>query len=138
MGDTVDLVYVGDPPVIDEITRFMLAEGMVHPEAAAVLRGAEMHRCTAVEGVDKRYVDPEYFGTSKQYIFGPSTFVVAVEKEDVDKIRGSASGHQWRVVGDPLEDFILPEHTLRVVDEILVGGTPDSRMNKSDLAKLFR
>lgn len=138
MSNTVDMVYVGDPPVIDEITRFMLAEGKVHPEAAAVLRGAEMHRCTAVVGIDKRYVDPEYFGTSRRYIFGPDTFVVAVEKEDVDKIKGSSSGHQWRIVGDPLEDFILPEHTLRMVDEIVVGGTPDAKMKQSDLALLFR
>jgi hypothetical protein len=138
MDDTVDMVYVGDPPVLDEITRFMLATGQIHPEAAAVLRGAEVYRSTAIPGIDKRLVDPEYFGTSRQYVFGPVNFTVAVEKRDVDKIKGSTSGHQFKVVGDPMEDFVLPEPGLRIIDEIEVGATEGTRATRSDLQKLFR
>jgi len=121
IDDTVDIEYVGDPPVIDEIMRYRMAVGELPLDAAAVLRGAEMDRCTAFPEVDVRVIDPEYFGTSRQYTFGPHTFVTAVERQDVDKILGSSSGHQFRIVGDPMNDVVLPRQPFRFVNDLEVN-----------------
>jgi hypothetical protein len=63
-------------------------------------------------------VDPEYFGTSRPYVWGPKTFVVAVDEPDVDKILGSASGHQFRRVGEDGVQVIIPPSNFVLVDEV--------------------
>jgi hypothetical protein len=131
--DTVPIEYVGDPPVIDEIMQFRLARGEFLPEAEAIIRQAEMERCTAIKGIDKRQVDPEYFGTSRQYIFGPLDYVVDVERRDVDKIMGSASGHQFRRVGDPINDLVLPRQPFRFVDEFTLTGADGAKRIDGDV-----
>lgn len=133
----VDIEYIGDPPVIDEIMKYRMTIGEIPPDAAAVIRGAEQTRCTAVQGIDIRVIDPEWFGTSQRYVFGPSNFIVGVEPEDVDKILGSASGHQFRRVGDPLNDIYLPRQPFRFVDGVDIGGADGARMKYSDLQKLY-
>ena len=115
---SVDIEFVGDPPMLDDITRLRIAMGDLPHFAAEVLRDAEASRVQAVKGVTKRIVDPEYFGTSRQYVFGPSVFIVAVEARDVDKIMGSSSGHQFRIVGDPGNDVIRPAPNVMLVSTL--------------------
>ena len=115
---TVDIEFVGDPPLMDDITRLRIQTGEIPPSAARILRLAEQDMVKAVKHVTKRVVDPEYFQTSRQYVFGPLDFVVAVEKEDVDKILGSESGHQFRLVGaEPEFQIVKPNTGLVLVDE---------------------
>lgn len=118
MLDTVDIVYVGDPPVLDEITKLRIAMGEVHPEAATIMRAAEAQRLTAIPGIDRRIVDADSFGTSRDYVFGPDNFVVAVEMQDVDKILGSRDEHQFRRVGDPVNEIVRPNANIIMVSEI--------------------
>lgn len=133
----VDIEYIGDPPVIDEIMKYRMAIGEIPADSAAVIRGAEQIRCTAVKGIDRRVVDPEWFGTSQKYVFGPDDYIVGVEPEDVDKILGSASGHQFRRVGDPLNEIYLPRQPFRFVDGVDIGGSDGAKMKFSDLQKLY-
>jgi hypothetical protein len=132
--DTVQVEYIGDPPVIDEIMQFRIANGEFIPETEAIIRAAEMTRCTAIRGVDRRVVDPEWFGTSRQYVFGPIDFVVDVERRDVDKIKGSSSGHQFIVVGQEINELVLPKQPFRFIDEV----TLDSVGKLVDGDKLFK
>jgi hypothetical protein len=118
MLDTVDIEYVGDPPVLDEITKIRIQMGEIHPKAATIMRAAEAQRLTAIKGIDKRVVDPEWFQTSRQYVFGPDNFVVAVEKDDADKILGSVDEHQFHRVGDPVNEIIRPSGNILMVSEI--------------------
>lgn len=131
--DTVQMEYIGDPPVIDEIMQFRIARGEFLPQSEALIRTAEMTRCTAIRGVDRRVIDPEWFGTSRQYVFGPIDFVVDVERRDVDKIKGSASGHQFIVVGQEINELVLPKQPFRFVDEV----TLDAVGKSADGNKLF-
>ena len=116
--ETVDVEYLGDPPLLDEVTKFRIQTGEIPPQAAAVVRGAEMQISIRAEGITKRVVDPEYFGTSRQYVFGPYAFVVAVDKDDVDKILGSSAGYQFRRVGDPAAQIIRPAANFVEVSEV--------------------
>jgi len=118
MSDTVDVEYVGDPPLLDDFTKFRIQTGEISSQEAAILRGAQCQLAQAVPGMWKRVVDPEWFGTSKQYVFGPNSFVVAVDRVDVDKILGSASGHQFRVHGTESTPIIPPPMNLVKVSEV--------------------
>lgn len=118
MARTVDIEYIGDPPLMNEVTKFRIAAGEVHPDAATLIRAADTQRSQAVKGVSKRVVDPEYFGTSRQYVFGPWDFVVAVDAKDVDRILGSESSHQFRLAGHPGVEIIQPPGDLVLVSEI--------------------
>ena len=118
MSDTVDIEYIGDPPILDDYAMYKIAVGEIPPDAAAVLRGAAMMRSVAIEGVGIRVVDPDTFGVSKVYQFGPHDFVVAVDKQDVDKILGSDSGYQFRRTDDPLREMTVPVTGIRVVSEV--------------------
>jgi hypothetical protein len=121
---TVDIEYVGDPDILDEVTKFRIATGEILPQSANVMRAAAMQRSQVIEGITRRDVDPEWFGTSRKYVFGPRIFVVAVEEEDVDKILGSASGHQFRLVGHPGNAIIRPPGNFVMVSEV-EGGLRD-------------
>jgi hypothetical protein len=117
---SVDIEYVGDPPLMDDITRLRIQTGEIPASAANILRKAEQGMTKAVDFVTKRIVDPEWFGTSRQYVFGPmpGTFVQAVEDEDVDKIMGSESSHQFRIVVDTDQPTVIKPNTgLVLVDE---------------------
>jgi hypothetical protein len=118
MTKTVDIEYIGDPPILDEVTKFRIANGELPPHSAAIVRGAEAQLSVAKHGITKRVVEPEWFGTSQEYIFGPFTFVVAVLAEDVDKILGSSSGYQFRRVGDPANEILRPAPNMLAVGEI--------------------
>lgn len=100
-GRTIDLEYIGDPPILDEVTKFRIANGDIGPRGAAVLRMAESNRLKAIPGVTKRYVDPEFFKTTRSYVFGPDVFVVAVDWGDAKKILDSESGQQFRRLDEP-------------------------------------
>jgi hypothetical protein len=119
---TVDIEFVGDPPLMDDITRLRIQTGQIPKSAVNVLRRAEQDMTKAVHYVTKRVVDPEWFGTSRQYVFGPKNFVVAVEREDVDKIMGSDSGHQFRIVGQNDEFQIVKPNTGLVLVKEVHGG----------------
>ena len=118
---SVDIEFVGDPPLMDEITRLRIQTGEIPPSAARVLRRAEMGLTRAIENVTRRVVDPEYFGTSRQYVFGPKSFIVAVEDKDVDKILGSDSSHQFRRVGDESMRIVRPNTGITLVNEVEGG-----------------
>lgn len=113
----VKIEFVGDPPLLDDVTRLRIQLGEIPASAANVLRRAEMGMTKAVRRVTKRVVDPEWFQTSQQYVFGPDNFVVEVEQDDVDKIMGSESGHQFRIVGEPTVQVIQPPSGIVLVDE---------------------
>ena len=113
----VDIEFVGDPPLMDDVTRLRIQMGEIPASAVKVLRRAEQGMTKAIKHVTKRVVDPEWFGTSKQYVFGPKNFVVAVEDQDVDKIMGSDSCHQFRIVGQPTVEVIRPQTGIVLVDE---------------------
>ena len=118
--ETVDVEWVGDPPLLDDTTRLRIAMGELPPESATVLRAAESQRqrTAPAKGVSIRTVDPEYFGTSRQYIWGPDVFVTAVAKEDVDKILGDPySGHQFRLKGEAGIQVITPPSSITLVEE---------------------
>ncbi len=116
---TVDIEWVGDPPLMDDLTKFRIATGDLPPMAAAVMRGAESQRNRPISGVTIRAVDPEFFGVSRKYTWGPENFVVAVEDQDVDKILGDPySGHQFRRVGDPDVEIIRPASNFVLVSEV--------------------
>lgn len=120
MLDTVDIEYVGDPPILDEVTKLRIAMGELHPQAATVMRSAETLRCTAIRGINKRLVDREFFDSrlSQDYVFGPHCFVVAVAKKDVEIILRSADSHQFRRTDDPLNQIILPASNMVLVSEM--------------------
>jgi hypothetical protein len=121
MAQTVDIEYLGDPPIMDDVTKFRIAVGEIDPEAATLLRSADTQRNQAVKGVTKRVVDPEYFGTSRRYVFDGSTmppFVTAVDKRDVDKILGSDSSHQFRIYGHEGIEIIRPAGDFQLVGEV--------------------
>lgn len=120
MARTVDIEYVGDPEILDDVVKYQIASGAIPPESAAVLRGAAMMRSQVVPGVTCRRVDPEWFQTSRPYQWGPEpgTFVQPVLADDVDKILGSSSGHQFRRADDPLKDLVLPQRGLKLVDGV--------------------
>lgn len=116
-GRTVDIEFIGDPPMLDEVAKARIALGEIPSSAATILRSAEAQRTTAIRGIDRRLVEPEYFGTSKKYVFGPDVFVVGVDATDVDKILGSAAGHQFRRVGAPENEIIRPAANFVIVSE---------------------
>jgi hypothetical protein len=119
MTETVDVEFIGDPPILDEVTKFRIAVGEIHPEAAAVIRAADIQRVQRVQGITKRVVDPDGFpGCKGAYVFGPSVFVVAVDRRDVDVILGSGSGHQFQIVGDPANDIVRPAHQVHIIEEV--------------------
>jgi hypothetical protein len=124
MRRTVRIVYRGDPPVLDELTKWRMAEGLIPPGSAAVLRGAEVVRSQVMPGVSFRKIDPEFFGTSRYYQFGPSasSYTQEVLVEDVDKILGSSSGHQFVREDDPMRDWVVPPSGLMLVDDIEGGN----------------
>jgi hypothetical protein len=117
---SVDIEFVGDPPLMDDITRLRIQTGEIPESAVKVLRKCETGMTKAVDFVTKRVIDPEWFGTSRRYVFGPKpgTFVQSVEDEDVDKILGSDSGHQFRTLTDTGEPtVVLPNTGIVLVDE---------------------
>jgi hypothetical protein len=114
---TVDIEWVGDPPLLDEVTQLRIAMGELPAMSATVLRAAETQRKRPVQGITKRYVDVDSFQTSRNYTFGPDVFVTAVDKRDVDKILGSASGHQFRIKGEPGIEVIRPAYDIALVSE---------------------
>lgn len=108
MSKTIDLEFIGDPPIMDESTVMRIATGELSDRSANVLRMAEQHRIRAIPGVVRRVVDKESFDTSRDYIFGPSaeSYVQAVDHADAHKILDSESGQQFRRC-DSL-DIIIP------------------------------
>jgi hypothetical protein len=115
---SVDIEWVGDPPLLDDVTKLRIQMGELPPMSAAVIRAAETQRNIPVKGVTKRAVDPEFFGTSRPYIWGPDSFVVSVDAQDVDKILGSDSAHQFRRVGEDGVQVILPSSNFALVNEV--------------------
>lgn len=116
---TIDIEYVGDPPLMDDVTQLRIAMGELPPMGAQVIRAAETQRRRPVKGITKRVVDPEYFGTSRQYVFGPDNHVAAVDEPDVDKILGDpGSGHQFRRKGEAGIQVIIPPSDIALVDEV--------------------
>jgi len=115
---TVDIEWVGDPPLLDDVTKYRIQMGELPRQSAAVIRAAESQRRAPIQGVTKRLVDVESFQTSRNYLWGPDEFVVAVDKKDVDKILGSTSGHQFRIVGEPGTDLIRPPMDIAFVSEV--------------------
>lgn len=108
LEDTIEVEYVGDPNPLDEVTKIRIAMGEIPESAANVLRSASVRRAKAIKGVNKRVVDPEYFGTSKTYVFGPQNFKVKMLKRDYERVKASRSGHQFRGPGDVRNNLILP------------------------------
>jgi hypothetical protein len=108
LEDTIEVEYVGDPNPLDEITKIRIAMGEIPESAANVLRSAAVRRAKAIKGVNKRIVDPEYFGTSKRYVFGPHDFKVKMTKRDYERVKASRSGHQFRGPGELRNSLILP------------------------------
>ncbi len=134
MVDELDVEYIGDPEVMDEVMSARIALGMIPLDAANVIRGAALMRCTAVKGVNKRMVDQESFGTSKEYEFGPQNFVTKVLKRDYEKIKASSCGHQFRVPSDPMNALILPrggESGIRIVNTIEMNKDQANQAIKS-------
>lgn len=106
MSKTIDLEYVGDPPILDDTAKMRIARGDITKEGAAILRSADMCRLKAIPGLTRRIVDVESFHTSREYVFGPDVFVVAVTHADAHKILDSESGQQFRRCDAP--DIIIP------------------------------
>lgn len=118
MARRVDLVFVGDPPMLDDFAKLQIAMGEMPPEAATILRAADAQRTTAVKGVDKRLIEPEYFpGLSQPYTFGPDVFERSVDAKDADIILGSSSGHQFRRKGAPEDEIVKPPSHFVLVSE---------------------
>jgi hypothetical protein len=115
---TVDIEWVGDPPLLDELTKLRIQLGELPSMSAAVIRAAESQRRSPFTGVTVRRVDVDSFHTSRDYTFGPYVFVTAVDAKDVDKILGSPSGHQFRIVGEPGIEIIRPPIDLAFVNEV--------------------
>ena len=107
---TIDIEYVGDPPIMDEIAKYRIAQGLISDKGAAVLRAADASRLKAIPGLTKRIVDQGSFGTSRDYQFGPEVFVVAVEWEDAKKIMDSESGNQFRRMDE--QRIIIPQQAV--------------------------
>jgi hypothetical protein len=126
---TVDIEWVGDPEVLDEVTKFRIQMGEIHPMAATVVRSADIQRTQRVKGITKRVVDPDYFpGLSRAYTWGPDTFVTPVDDEDVDIILGDpGSGHQFRRWWPGIEDegIIRPDPRILEVGEPIEGNLVD-------------
>jgi hypothetical protein len=119
VGKYVDVEYIGDPPILDDVTKFKIQTGEIPASAAAVLRGAEAQLSVVLTGVTKRIVDPEYFGTSEQYVFGPFTFTITMPEDDAEKICGSSSGYQFRIKGsDDAPQIIRPALNMVLVSEV--------------------
>jgi hypothetical protein len=119
VADEVDVEYLGDPPILDEFTKFKIQTGEISPNEAAVLRGAEAQLSVVMTGVTKRVVDPEWFDTSQQYIFGPYIYTITMSREDAEKICGSASGYQFRIKGsDDAPQIIRPALNMVLVSEV--------------------
>lgn len=106
MSKTIDLEYIGDPPILDDYTRMRIARGEVSRRSASVLRMAEEHRLKAIPGVTRRIVDVESFHTSREYVFGPWEYTQAVSHADAHKILDSESGQQFRRCDSP--EIIIP------------------------------
>jgi hypothetical protein len=120
---SVDIEWVGDPPLLDDVTKLRIQMGELPSMSAAVIRAAESQRLVPIPGVTIRKVDPEFFGTSRPYVWGPEAneegkFVVSVDDPDVDRILGSDSSHQFRRVGDEGVRVITPSSHFALVGEI--------------------
>lgn len=117
---TVDLEYIGDPPILDDLARYRIATGQIDKRGAAVLRDAEDMRLKAIKGITIRHVEQEHFGTSRDYTFGPTEFVLTVSYEDYEKIMESESAHQFRLHSDAVE-IVRPELDI-LMDDAVEGG----------------
>lgn len=117
--ETMDLEYIGDPPILDDVAAMRIATGEVTSKGAAILRAAEQSRLKAITHVTRRIVDPASFGTSREYVFGPTEFVVAVDWEDGKKILASESGNQFRQTSDTA--LIIPRGGVAFADEYEVS-----------------
>lgn len=134
MGRKVKIEFIGDQPALDDVAKARISLGQLPPEAAGVLRDANMLRVYPLPGVVHRDVDPEYFGTSRRYQFGPdkASYIQEVEAEDVDKIMGSSSGHQFRVLNDdgtPVHRLILPQPSIEFVSEITINAKVHNKLD---------
>lgn len=107
VDEDIDVEYVGDPDPLDDVTKLRIVMGEIPTSAANVLRSAAIQRFNAIKGVSIRKVDPEFFGVSKPYVFGPHSFFEKVTRKDYEIIKASASGHQFRRAGDPAR-LVLP------------------------------
>ena len=122
--DTIEVEYVGDPNPLDDVVKMRIAMGHIPESAANVIRSASLRRSKAVVNVNRRLVEPEHFGTSKTYTFGPKVFKQRVLKRDYEKMKQSTSGHQFRAVGDPMGNMILPrdgEEGIVMVSRVELG-----------------
>lgn len=131
MDDFIDVEYIGDPNPLDEVMKAKIAMGMIPRAAANVIRGAAIKRSKAIKTVNIRIVDQKTFGTSMDYTFGPKSFVTKMKVSDYQKVKETTSAHQFRRVGDPLNNLILPRHGEDNINFVNV-----KEMDSSDILKL--